>query len=399
MPYLPYTNTLGPITMEKINVLNRACIILLFGVLPYQLNGQIDTQNLQREWIAIECRHATDTAGIYSIEGKLISFDDSQGLSYFFWNDSLIQFNYSIKDSLLVFNDTLIHGKILHLDNDSLLLLVDNATMITLFLPVEGNPNKISKQQLDTLLTKNTWTKRYWDGEYKIDFIDYNAFSSYVKYCSGIIDNKYDINFRTGYWSTFEHNGFVFLSIYLDPDEYYETGFFHITNFDSSSINAKYLSQLPHDSISFKPIENLSEFEINNLRDIFTSKDWRIDTVQETYQFYGLESRYPEEGIIPITRHRKNWLLKEDFLYKDTRYSFSDSTYSISCDSLPVFEGRWSLSRDGNYLYFNNEKSGSSINKILEINHKEITIRQKIDLKVSHETDEIMNYDYIIKLN
>jgi len=159
------------------------------------------------------------------------------------------------------------------------------------------------------------------------------------------------------------------------------------------------MSKLPHDSITFKAIENLSEFEINKLKDILTSKDWHIDTVQETYQFYGLGSRYPEDGIIPIKRHRKNWLLKEDFLHKDTKYSFADSTYSISCDSTPVFEGSWSLSRDGSYLYLYNEKSGSSINKILKIDDCEITIRQKLHLKESSETDEIMNYDFIIRLN
>jgi hypothetical protein len=392
-------DTLGPITMKETRSLNRAFFILIFGAFSFQINGQIDTQYLQREWIAIECRHATDTAGIYIIEGKLMSFGDRQGESFFFWNDSLVKFNYLVKDSLIILDDTITHGKILHLNNDSLVLLVDNNTMITKYLPIRGSRYEISKQKLDTLLIKKSWIKEYLDGDFMIDFIDYNPFSPNVKYCNGILDNKYNVSCTSGNWSTFEYDGFVFLSIYINPDEYYKTGFFQITNFDSTRIHTKYLSHLSIDTVTLKSIENLSDVDHERLKNIFISKDWRLDSVQETYQFYGLESRWFDEEIIPISRYRGDWLLKEDFLQKDTKYSFSDSTYSITCNSLPVFEGRWSLSRDGSYLYLYNEKSGLRINKILEIENNKIILRQKIELKVSQETDDIKVYDFLIKLN
>ena len=50
-------------------------------------------------------------------------------------------------------------------------------------------------------------------------------------------------------------------------------------------------------------------------------------------------------------------------------------------------------------MYLYNDKSGSSLIKILEFDDNEITIRQKIELKVSRESDEIRIYDFIIKLN
>jgi len=300
---------------------------------------------------------------------------------------------------MIKINDSLEFGEILNLTVDSLVILDKKATMITTYLPITNSDHKVSKRKLDTLLTNNFWTKPYSDGYMQIDFWNYSAFPPKIKYCNAFIDDEYELSQESGYWSTFNYNGNIFLSLSRFPWSFYETDFYQIHDIDSSEITMRIYSVNSNKSISLSAVSNLSDHKYKELKEFINSKDWRINSIQETYQYYGLENRWPDESIIPIIRQNKDLLLKKEFLEKDLIYRFSqDSTYSISNDNYLLSEGKWSLLKNGDYISLTNYHYGFSYLKILAYNNDQLIIRQLIALKESKKTHESVIYDFIINL-
>jgi len=387
--------------MEKHRVINKAILFLLLGHLYFSAYSQGDSLSLLRkQWIAINCRHAIDSVNIFSIEGSILALYDSFGESYFPWSDSLVQFDYRVKDRLIIYNDTSIYGVIHHLSNDSLVLLVDNNSMLTVYLPTIGTHCNISKQTFDSTLIRKPWIlPYYWYGDVKFDFLDVESgYSSQIKYCTSHFVDDYNFYQSGAYWSTFEYGGNVFLII-SDHNLVLDINIFQLTSFDTSNIETIRFTKEGQNPITFKAVELLSDREYKELINIITSKEWQIQEIQETYKYYGLKSRWSDAEIIPITRHRKEGFLKNDFLSKELNYKFStDSTYSISSDNLKYSEGTWIVTKDGEYLILIQDQSRNSYLKLLEYNKNQIVFRQIVELKESQKSDKIMKYDYIIKL-
>ena len=386
--------------MMKTKVKYRAILTVILGIIIFPSYGQVDSQALNKQWIAVKCRYALGSNWISTIEGNILAFNNHSFESYFFWNDSLVEHAYVLKENIIKINDSLEFGEILNLTVDSLVILDKKATMITTYLPIINSDHKVSKRKLDTLLTNNFWTKPYDDGNMQIDFWDDSAFTPQIKYCTAFIDNEYELSQEGGYWSSFEFDGNTFFSLPRFPWSYYETDFYQIYDIDTSEITMRIYSIYCNESISLTAVPNLSDHKYKELKELLISKDWRINSIQETYQYYGLDNRWPDESIIPIIRQRREGLLKKDFLHKELIYKFSaNSSYSISSDKYKLCEGKWYLLKSGEYICLTNYPYISHCLKILAYNDKEIIIRQIIELKESKKTNENNIYDFIIKLN
>ena len=216
--------------------------------------GQVEKNLLERTWIAVESKEEGSNERFWR-EGFIFNLKDGKGEIIFIGSDSTQSFNYRMDDNLILKNNTVEFGKIRHLSQDSMSVLVEE-NVVTLFLPTKEYHPKTSIEELNSLLTSNAWNEISRGEKNRIDFFDkrweWMAENDHGKICILHYKSKNWYYRETERWIVFEYKGQYFLDVSIDQMR--GVNVYHIREVDGNRIEAEVFNFLGSYPVTFEAI-------------------------------------------------------------------------------------------------------------------------------------------------
>ena len=379
--------------------LRAIAIAIGFTAITISSFSQVNISLLERSWIAVESRQEGD-GWISPIDGAFIYLKEGKGELTFIASDTIQRFNYKVDGNIIYKNDTIQFGKITHLSEDSMTMLIGN-NMKTVFLPIKEQKVAASREELLDILMKNAWYQAYSNRKDRIDFFDLGFFEKDDKFkvCIKHYKDTY-WNYRANEkWTLFEYKGSLFLGI---SEGQFDLDIYQITEISSSSIKLNIYSAHPY-PLYLEAIEKVEVREIEILKNIITAQKWKMEDLKNYHQFESVPAidsfDIDSFAVTGVSLRADSMILKSDFLNKKLTYNFLDNGFfSIQVHGKIIKKGNWSISNDGQFIILNHPENPLNYLEIIEAEKGKLIIGQTVELRVYEDSNDFISYDCIIEL-
>lgn len=373
----------------------RTKLFIIISIL-IQFSCSSEKSELERSWVLVESKAKPNSGFIPVLRGQLFHFGkDEFFISYIPIEEELKQ-KYFIEHNYIK-TDTSILGKIIHLSKDSLIIEADTNTYDMHFRPLEEiNFSKLEKQKLFEQFISNTYelkednlgakykyycSDQKWGERYeKNDLVKFIVYEEHLDDYKGL--SSYE------WWTVRDFHGKMIFS--------YSTGgqfginFFQITGTHRNRIEGLFMNHYSNnwESSDMKYYKRIQDSEIDSMKQRI-SGDWKIKKLlspdKEKIKF--LKDTFDMSGLSSIKYENRISILdleKENLVFK-----FDDDSFKILAGDKTYRKGKkWSITKDGNYLYLDSEISGDNYIEVLDLNDVTMKIRksQIIGLPRKHES-------------
>lgn len=356
-------------------------LISLLIFLSTGLMGQINIENLKGDWILVNYSES-NSLDERSIFGYILRFNEKGMISIDIQESTFVSFN-DLESSLKQENK-----KIYSISEDSLIVTGH------IYLSLEKPIAIITDNELIKLLYEYSWKL----GENSTETIKFlKHFITNIEnfeFRHYLIEDSNGFFVENDYWMIYSHEDLIFLLT--------NNRIFLISDINNGRIYTISYTEKGKERIVFSPKPMISSKKLDNIENLLTSKQWKSRKKEFKGGFEGkpYEVNSTDFSILPnILNHSIAYPRFDLFSILRLRYYFNkNGDYIIQSRRKIIKQGKWEISKDGNYIVLEKGNENEYYIRIIEISEENIKLAQTLALRMDRKQNDLYLMNFLIEL-